>query len=175
MEDLRKNAINYGMYLGLILIAFNTIIYAVDINLFTNMWVGILTMIIMVSVAVFTTVKHKNKLGGFLSFKEAFSSFIITVIVGSLISVIYTIVLFNFIDPEAKTILTENLIKYTTGLMEKFGAKPADINEAVKEMSKTDSYGIYGQLKGYVSSIVIYSIIGLITALIIKRDRPLSL
>ena len=100
MEDLRKNAINYGMYLGLILIAFNTIIYAADINLFTNMWVGILTMIIMVSVAVFTTVKHKNKLGGFLSFKEAFSSFIITVIVGSLISVIYTIVLFNFIDPE---------------------------------------------------------------------------
>jgi hypothetical protein len=59
--------------------------------------------------------------------------------------------------------------------MEKFGAKPADINEAVKEMSKTDSYGIYGQLKGYVSSIVIYSIIGLITALIIKRDRPQSL
>lgn len=175
MEDLRKNAINYGMYLGLILIAFNTIIYAVDINLFTNMWVGILSMIIMVSVAVFTTVKYKNKLGGFLSFKEAFSSFIITVIVGSLISVLYTIVLFNFIDPEAGRILGENLIKYTTGLMEKFGAKPADINEAVKEMAKTDSYGIYGQLKGYISSIVIYSIIGLVTALIIKRDRPQSL
>lgn len=175
MEDLRKNAINYGMYLGLILIAFTTIIYAIDINLFTNMWIGLVTMLLMVSGAVFSTVKQKTKMGGFLSFKEAFSSFIITVIVGSTISVAYTIVLFNFIDPEAKKILTENLIKYTTSLMQKFGAKPADINEAVKEMSKTDSYGIYGQFKGYISSIVIYSIVGLISALIIKRERPQSL
>lgn len=175
MEDLRKNSINYGMYLGLILIVFNTLIYAFDINLFTNMWVGIVIMGIIIIFAVFTTVKYKNKLGGFMSFKEAFSSFIISVIIGSLISVAYTIILFNYIDPEAKTILTENLIKYTTGLMQKFGAKAADINEAVKQMSETDSYGVYGQIKGYISSIIIYSIIGLISALIIKRERPQSI
>jgi hypothetical protein len=63
----------------------------------------------------------------------------------------------------------------TTGMMEKFGTKPADINAIVKEMQKTDSFGVVGQLKGFAFNIIIYSIIGLITALIIRRERPQSI
>ena len=87
----------------------------------------------------------------------------------------FSILLFNIIDPEAKQIITDNVIKMTAGLMEKFGTKPADINEIIKEMKKTDSFGVYGQLKGFLFNIIIYSVIGLVTALIIRRERTQSI
>ena len=59
-------------------------------------------------------------------------------------------------------------------MMEKFGAKPGDINNVIKEMEKSDSFGVAGQLKGFAFNLVIYSIIGLITALIVRRERPQS-
>ena len=59
--------------------------------------------------------------------------------------------------------------------MEKFGTKPAEINEIIKEMKKTDSFGVYGQLKGFLFNIIIYSVIGLVTALIIRRERTQSI
>ena len=69
----------------------------------------------------------------------------------------------------------ENLIKKTVEMMQKFGGKAADINMMVEEMQKTDSFGLWGQLKGFAFSIILYSIIGLITALIVRRERPQSI
>jgi Protein of unknown function (DUF4199) len=175
MEALRKNAINYGMFLGLFLIVIYTIVYAVDISLFTNSWVGIINMMVITGFGIYATTKFKKGNANFISFKEAFSSFIITVIIGSLIYTLFFIVLLNFIDTEAKTIITDNVIKYTVDMMQKFGGKAADINKIIKDMKDSDSFGIIGQLKGFAYSIVLYSIIGLITALIIKKEKPQSI
>ena len=60
-------------------------------------------------------------------------------------------------------------------MMQKFGAKPGDINNVIKEMEKSDSFGVAGQFKGFAFNIVVYSIIGLISALIIRREHPQSI
>ncbi|MBL0014093.1 MAG: DUF4199 domain-containing protein [Flavobacterium sp.] len=134
-----------------------------------------LNMAIVIAFGAFAAVQSKKNQGGFLTFKETFTSFLVAVLVGLFISTLFSILLFNVIDPEAKQIISDNVIKMTSGMMEKFGAKPADINNVIKEMQKTDSFGVFGQLKGFVFNIVIYSIIGLITALIIRRERPQSI
>ena len=82
--------------------------------------------------------------------------------------------MFNVIDIEAKAIITENIIKYSVEMMQKFGTKAADINKMIAEMEKSDSFGALGQMKGFAFNLIVYSIIGLVTALIIKRDRPQS-
>ena len=165
----------FGLFLGIFLVVITTLIYAIDISLFTSSWIGIVNIIIITGFGVYATTKHKKSIGGFITFKETFSSFFITVAVGFFISTIFMILLFNVIDTDAKTIITENVVKYTVEMMGKFGAKPADINKMVEEMQKSDSFGPVGQLKGFAFNLIIYSIIGLITALIIKRDRPQSL
>lgn len=175
MEAARRNAMNLGLFLGLTLIVITTVMYAIDINLFTSSWIGITNMILTAGFGAFAAVKNKKLAGGFISFKEAFTSFFITVIIGIACSTLYMIVLFNFIDPEAKAIITENVVKYTVEMMQKFGAKAADINKMVTEMEKSDSFGLMGQLKGLFFNAIIYSIIGLVTALIVKRDRPQSI
>lgn len=166
---------NVGLYLGLTLILLTTVMYAIDINLFTSTWIGMVNLLIITGFCIFAALKNKKANGGFISFKEAFTSFVVTFVVGFLLSTIYTIILLNYIDPEAKAILTENIIKTTIAMMEKFGGKTADMNKVIEEMQKTDSFGVAGQLKGFAFSVIIYSIIGLITALVVKRERPQSI
>ena len=175
MEELRKNAARYGLYLGLFVVVTTTLVYVLDISLFTASWYGLLSMAIIIVFGAFAAIQAKKNKGGFLTFKETFTSFLVTVLVGLSISTVFSVLLFNVIDPEAKQIITDNVIKMTTGMMEKFGTKPADINAIIKEMQKTDSFGVVGQLKGFAFNIIIYSIIGLITALIIRRERPQSI
>jgi tetrahydromethanopterin S-methyltransferase subunit B len=175
MEAMRKNSMNFGVILGLTLVVLTTLMYAIDINTFTSSWAGIVTIVIITGFGAVAASKQKKANGGFLSFKESFTCFFITVVLGVFISTLYSILLFNFIDPEAKTVIMENLIKKTIGMMEKFGAKPADINAMSQEMQKTDSFGLWGQLKGFLFNIILYSIIGLITALIVRRERPQSI
>jgi len=175
MENLRKNSVRFGLFLGLFLIVVTTVMYAVDLSLFTKPWIGVVNLIASVLFGAFAGITYKKQSGGFLTFKEAFTAFFITILIGFLISTIYTILLFNVIDPEAKTAITENLIRYTVEMMQGFGVKAKDVNKMVEDMQKTDSFGVAGQLKGFAVNLVIYSIIGLITALIIRKERPQSL
>ncbi len=174
MEALRKNSINFGLILGVFLVVMTTIIYAVNINLFTSTWIGIVNILIISGFGIFAVLNHKKNIGGFITFKESFTGFFITVVIGFIISTLFSILLFNYIDPEAKAILTENIIKYTVEMMQKFGAKPADLNKMIEEMRSTDSFGVMGQLKGFAFNTILYSIIGLIASLILKKDKPQS-
>ena len=166
---------NFGLVLGVILVLMTAIMYAIDISLFTKSWVGILNITIITTFGIIATTKYKKSVGSFITFKEAFSSFFITVVVGFFISTLFTILLFNYIDVEAKKVISENIIKYSIEMMQKFGTKASDINKMVEDMEKTDPFGLAGQLKGFAFNVVIYCIIGLIAALIIKRERPQSL
>lgn len=175
MEALRKNSLNFGLFLGVFLVVMTTLIYSIDISLFTSSWIGIVNVIIITGFGAFAAMKYKKNIGGFITYKETFSSYFITVTLGFFISTAFSILLFNFIDPEAKTIITENIIKYSVTMMEKFGTKAADINKMIEEMQKSDPFGTMGQVKGFAFNLIVYSIIGLILSLIIKRDRPQSI
>lgn len=175
MDTQKKIALNTGLLLGLTLTLLLTILYVIDLNLFTKSWVGIVNVAIITVFGVLAAVQYKKTLGGFITFKESFTSFFTAVVIGFLISTLFNILLFNVIDVEAKTILSENVIKYTVEMMQKFGAKAADINKVVEDMRASDSFGVAGQLKGFFFNVIFYSIIGLISSLIIKRVPSQSL
>jgi hypothetical protein len=175
MDTQKKIAINMGLYLGLTLTLLITVIYAIDLNLFTESWIGIVNVLLITVFGVLSATQFKKTLSGFISFKLAFTSFFIAVVIGFMISTLFNLLLFNVIDVEAKTILSENVIKYTVEMMQEFGAKAADINKVVEDMRASDSFGVAGQLKGFFFNIIFYSIIGLVCSLIIKRVPPQSL
>jgi hypothetical protein len=175
MDTQKKIALNMGLFLGLTLTLLIALIYAIDLNLFTKSWIGIINVLIITVFGVLSTTQYKKNVGGFINFKTAFTSFFITVLIGFMISTLFNLLLFNVIDVEAKTILSENVIKYTVEMMQKFGAKAADINKVVEDMRASDSFGVAGQLKGFFFNVIFYSIIGLVCSLIIKRVPPQSL
>ena len=170
MEQTTKSAaINYGVYLGAITSLITIIIYGVDIDLFTAPWLGIVLFIIVVAFGAVSALNSRKLLGGFISFKQAFSSYFITIAVGTLMSSIVGIVIFTYIDPEAALYLNEQVLILTKETMERIGLPQEAIIAAIEEASEKDNFSLGAQTQAFVFRLVFYAVIGLIVGLIVKK------
>ncbi len=170
--SIKKIATNHGILLGGILAVMTTLIYVINLELMTQWWLGIITFLLALAMGIVSVAKSKGSLNGFISFKQAFTSYFITIALGLLISTIVVILIFNLVDPEAADFLKEKIIEVTRGMMEKFGAPESEIDKALVQMEEEDSFGVVAQLKSYVFQLAFYSVFGLLVALIFKRKDP---
>ena len=167
-DSIKKNGISYGIITGVVSALITTGIYSIDLNLFVKWWIGIFSIFVHVLIGVLLLSKTKKEQKGILSFKDAFTTYFISGVIGILISVGFTILLFNSIDPSAKDTLNEIVINYTVGMMEKFGTPSSAINEAVKKMQENNPYSTVELLKSCIFSIAGSALFGLLLALIFK-------
>ena len=170
METTTKSsATNNGLYLGGILSLITVLLYAVNLDLFTEWWLGIILFVVVVAFGVISAIKSRTLLNGFISFKDAFTSYFITVLIGSIISTVLGIVIFTFIDPEAATYINEQILVVTKQTMERFGMPQEAMQAALEEAAKNDNFSLGMQFKNFVFGLAFYSLIGLIVALIVKK------
>ncbi len=167
-EIVKKNGIFFGVVTGVISVLITTFIYIVDLSLFSSMWLGLGLIAFYITIGCIMLVKTKKDLKGVMTFKEAFTTYFISALIGIAISVAFNIVLFNFVDPEVKETIRELSIKSAVKMMEKFGAPSSEINKAVQKMQETDQFSISELLKGSVFSMVFSAVFGLILAAIFK-------
>jgi len=170
--SVKKNSITYGFILGLILALITTLLYVVNIEMLTKWWVGVVLFLISIAVAIFSVAKSKAILDGFISFKESFTSYFITIAIGLLINTIVAILIFVVVDPESAEFLQERIVEISTEMMKSFGAPEAEIDKAIAKMEGENNYALGAQLKGYVFQLAFYSFFGLLIALIFKRKDP---
>tara|TARA_R110002050_G_scaffold300364_1_gene469409 strand:- start:18264 stop:18797 length:534 start_codon:yes stop_codon:yes gene_type:complete len=172
-KSLKSIAINYGIYLGIGLSLFTLLGYAINLGLLVNYWVILLILPLAVIIfGIVATAKIKANFNGFLSFKEAFSSFFITVAIGIIISTLFTIIIFNFIDPNAAIEIKNILISNTENFMNNMGAPIEAIAESVNQIENQDTFALGTQLKSLAQSIIFFAIIGLIVAAVMKKSNP---
>lgn len=167
-EIIKKNGVSYGIITGVVSALITTSIYAIDLNLFTAWWVTLISISSYLIISIVLLTKTKKELNGIFSFKDAFTTYFISAVVGILISVIFNIILFNFIDPSAKESIKELSIKYAVEMMQKFNTPSSAINEAVKKLQENDQFSIIELIKGSVFSIIFSALFGLLLALIFK-------
>lgn len=172
-EIIKRNGITFGITTGVVSALITTSIYAIDLNLFISWWVGILSISTYLIIGIVLLSKTKKDLNGIFPFKDAFTTYFISAVIGILISTVFNIILFNFIDPAAKDTLRELTVKYTVDMMQKFGTPASAINEAITKLKENDPYSIVELLKGSIFSIVFSSIFGLIMAAFFK-SKPSS-
>lgn len=173
-EIIKKNGITFGIVTGLFSVLVTTLIYVIDLKLFTAWWLGLLNIAIYIAIGIYLLVKTKKELKGIFPFKDAFTTYFISAVIGIIISVAFNIILFNFIDPGAKETIKELTIKFAVEMMEKFDTPREAVNQAIKEMQATDNYSIGQLLKGSVFGILFSAIFGLILAAIFKSKSPSS-
>jgi hypothetical protein len=173
-EIIKKNGITFGIVTGLVSVLITTLIYIIDLKLFTSWWLGILNIIIYISIGVYLLLKTKKELNNVFPFKDAFTTYFISALIGVIISVAFNIILFNFIDPGAKDTIKELTIKFAVEMMQKFNAPAEAINQAVKDMQANDQFSIGQLLKGSIFSIAFSALFGLILAAIFKSKSPSS-
>lgn len=169
-EIVKKNGITFGVLIGIISALITATIYAVNINLFISGWLGASIIGLYLVIAIILLVKTKKDLNGIFPYKEAFTTYFIAAAIGIAISTLFNIILFNFIDPSAKETLKDLTAKYTSEMLQKFGTPASAINEAMKKLDESNPYSIVELLKGFVYSLVVNSIFGLILAAFFKSN-----
>lgn len=172
-KSLKSVAINYGIYLGCGLVIYTVLCYIIDIEFLVNLWVNLLILpVAIVTVGVISSSKARSLLGGFINFKQAFTAYFIPVAIGIIISTIVSIILFNFIDPEAAEQLKEITINKSVTFMESMGAPQEDINNTIETMENQENFAVGTQLRSLAQSILFFTVIGLLVGLIMKKKDP---
>lgn len=171
-KSLKSIATNYGLYLGILLALLTVISYAINIELLTNTWYGIFILIAIVAFGIVSVAKIKQAQNGFASFKESFSAYFITVLIGLIISTVVSYLIFNFIDTEAAGILKEKTVEKTVQMMKNFNTPNEAIAEAVEKIESQNQFSIGSILKGLAGYLVFFSVIGLIVAAAMKKSKP---
>lgn len=167
-EIIKKNGITYGLIIGVFSILVTTLIYAIDLSLFVNIWLGLSILLIYIIIGIVVVAKTKKQLNKQITFKEAFTVYFIAAVIGGLLSTLFQILLFNVIDPAAKDTVQELSIKYTTETMERFNAPSATINETIEQMQSVDNYSPANLFKGFAFSLIISAIYGALLGLIFR-------
>lgn len=169
-EIIKKNGILYGVITGVLGALITALIYAINLELFTSIWIGLVSIALYVIIGIILLSKTKKELKGILSFKDAFTTYFISAVIGILISVAFNIILFNVIDPGVKDTLKELTVKYMTETLHRFNSPPSVINESMKKLQETDPYSVIELIKGTVFKIAFSALFGLLLALVFKSN-----
>ncbi|MEW4924759.1 DUF4199 domain-containing protein [Algibacter sp. 2305UL17-15] len=172
-NSLKSIATNYGLYLGVALALLTIITYAVDIGLFVNAVYGISLYIIMIVFGIIAIVNTKRFFNGYITFKGAFTSYFITILIGLLISALVSFILFNFIDVESSEILRDKAIEKVVQTLEGFNVPTETIDETVEKMESENLFSIGNVIQSIaINYLLPLTVIGLIVAAVMKKNPP---
>jgi putative flippase GtrA len=171
-KSLKAIATNYGLYLGIVLSLITIAIYAVNLDLMVNMWLGIGILLVVIVFGIVSTIKAKTVQNGFISFKEALTAYVVATAIGIGISTVVSFIVFNFVDPEAAEYIKEKTIEVTVTMLEGFNTPSDAIAKAVEDIENQNQYAPLNLLKSFAFGMVLQIIIGLIVAAVMKKNHP---
>tara|TARA_R110002050_G_C8932199_1_gene512061 strand:+ start:1726 stop:2244 length:519 start_codon:yes stop_codon:yes gene_type:complete len=165
--------INNGLLLGLVNILMLIVICFVDVTIMVDYNLICILVILLITIlfGVLSVIKVKKGLDGFISFKRVFIVFFITAFIGIIINLLFTYVLFNFIDVDSGVLAKERIYESTLEQLENYNL-PEHIKEI--ELSKVlnkDFFGIYELLKSSISILIVTGVLGIIISFVLKNDE----
>ncbi|WP_319265463.1 DUF4199 domain-containing protein [uncultured Draconibacterium sp.] len=172
-SPLLKSSLTYGIYVALISILLQVIIWAgglmESMGMFGSAILGIVSIIISFVVLFIFTKNYRNKeFGGYISFAEAFKFAMLVSIVSTVILIIYTYIFHNFIAPDYLENLMASMQQKTMEFMESRGVPEASIDQALAQFEEVPSMAKTLR-QSALSGLIGGAIISLIVAAIVKK------
>jgi len=162
--SLFKNALTYGLYMGLALIVYSLIIYFAGLT--GNTAVGYLTYLIYIGVLCYAMINYRDKVnGGVLKYGQGVGLGTFTMIIGGFMSSVFSFILMTYIDPG----LVDQIINIAMEEAMAKGLPEAQI-EMTEKMVRMFTNPIAMLVVGILGSGIIGAIISLILAAIFKKE-----
>ena len=166
-----KNAFSYGLILGGIFVIVSLLIYITDVNIF-SIWFSILNfLIIFIALPVILVILGTNNLriniahDRTISYLDALINCFIILFIGFFISVLYSYIFNQWIDPEY---MKHNIDKFIT-MMEGYNVSQEDIDDGVAKIENNLGMG-----RQMISSVIICVVLSAIMALIVRKKDKIS-
>lgn len=159
-----KSTLTTGVYVGIVLILLSVVFYVTG-NPFSKVS-QYLTYPIMIGGVIWAQMNYKKVLGGTLTYGQGIGSGVLALAFASLISSIYTFILFKFIDPS----LTEQLRIFTEEQIVKQGRVPEEQLEMAVNMAAKFQTPLMMLVMGIFGGAFMGLIISLVTSIFIKKN-----
>ena len=171
-ELLKQHILKNGLNLGAILVFITISTYLGGPELVTNYTVSFGTLLVMLVFPIYHTRKFRIQSNGFISFKQAFTSCTVILIAAGFINVAASILLYNVIDPAFAIEMLDVVINKMVSQLESLGMNESQIEESIKALEESSSFDPISLFKGYLFSIIFYTLFGLLVAAFTKNENP---
>lgn len=179
MENLGKAAVTKGLIIAGVGVFIQLAVYYAAPNLLGNMVFSIGLGLVLLLLYIFMTIALRKEIGGFWTFKQAFSGILLMAIVANLSAGIFNFAYYKVVEPDAAEKVMGYVTEGVTKTMESFGANEEQIDKAVRdsEASIKSQYDptIWELAKTQAIGICVAVILSLIFAAIFKKERPVFL
>ena len=167
-----------GLILGSISIILLVASYAIGVDFFLNNTWSIIKGILPYVVLIFLVIEYKKLVGGYISFKETFTVTLGITVAGAFLSTFFSILLFNFIDPDfavqLKDFTVEKLAIQLDQLPES-NAMYSVMETLIEQTQEEDIYSISNQASALFYSLFFHIIFSAIIAAFIKKNKPVEM
>lgn len=167
-----------GLYIGLLFILLTVFSYAVGVEFCLNETWSLIKGILPYILLVFLVLRYKKLLGGYISFKDAFSVTIGSLVAGAFIGTFFSILMYNYLTPDFAAMLKQATLDKLFVQLEQLPEENSMYSVMETLIEQTESEDIYSpsnQLKGFFYGLLIQIILSLIVAAFIKKDKPIEL
>lgn len=159
-----KSSLLPGVYLAIALILVSVVFYVMGETF--SKTAQYLSYPIMIAGIIFGQISYKKDLGGTMNYGQALGVGIITLVVASVISGLYTFVLYKFIDPS----LQEQLRLFTEEQIIQQGKVPEEQLEMAINMATKFQTPLFMFIMAVFGGAIMGLIISLITAIFTKKN-----
>lgn len=159
-----KSTMLSGVYLAIALILLSVVFYVTG-NTFSKT-AQYLTYPIFIAGIIWGQITYKKELGGFATYGQMFVAGLFTMLFASVVSSIYTYILYSFIDPS----LQEQLRIFTEEQMIAQGKVPQEQMEMALKMTAKFQTPMMMSIMGIVMGTIFGAVISLITAIFTKKN-----
>lgn len=160
-----KPALIYGAIIGAVSVFIGLVFYFLGLT--AASWTNLVSILISIAVLVYCLVLYrKDYLGGFASFKQIFLMALVAGVIASIISTLFTMILFNM-DPElivSLRIAAEEKIMNNPRI-------PESMYDTIFERMEKGFQPTRMYSQALIMGIVGNAIVGLIAAAFIKREE----
>jgi len=167
-----------GLILGSISIILLLASYAIGVDFFLNDTWSIIKAILPYVVLIFLVIEYKKLVGGYISYKETFTVTLGITIAGAFLSTFFSILLFNFIDPDFAVQLKDFTVeKLAIQLDQLPESNPmySVMETLIEQTQEEDIYSISNQASALFYSLFFHIIFSAIIAAFIKKEKPIEM
>lgn len=171
---MRNQAARYGLMFGAALVAIKLLMYLINPRLLFQYGPTFLVGISVPLVFMYLSVKStREEQEGMISFGEAVKASFLTYTLGTLISVFFQFILFNFVDSTLIELSHEVAMDTVSGMMESLGGQEEMLEEIESQLEEVPKTFTFGQaMLQFMTYLIIPGIIySLIMSAIMKNNK----
>jgi hypothetical protein len=163
--SLFQHTMTWGAITGIILIVFSLVLYLAHQS--ANQALAYLSYVLLIAGIIIGSIAYRDKvLGGFISYKDAFVTGLLITIFAGILSSFFSFILIRYIDP---SVVEQSIAKAEEKMISR--GMSEDNIELAMEKTKEFMGSPLMVLIGLLSFAFIGTIISLITAAIVKKEK----